>query len=294
MAFGPYNLNVGDTLKVQIAEIFGYGLDGMLNNTAYLTFLKSKDFRVPSAPPVPNLTVKTVNHEVHLDWTPHDASTNPELYTDPNRGDTITKPFEGYRVYRSTRGLDGPWTVLADYDIIDDIGYNTGLEYVYTDAGLVNNVEYYYAVTAYSKADNVINFPSQETSLSGNAVAAVPGTSPPSTVGQVAVVPNPYRGDIAYNSYNPPWEKPQGNRPWWMEQDRRIQFIHLPPNCEIKIYTLSGDLVNTVRHQSTTRGYEDWNLTSSVGQAIASGIYLFTVEDKNNGQVQVGKFVIIK
>ena len=41
-------------------------------------------------------------------------------------------------------------------------------------------------------------------------------------------------------------------------------------------------------------GYEDWNLTSSIGQAISSGIYLFTVEDVANGKVQVGKFVIIK
>ena len=294
LAVGPFNVNVGDTIKVEMAEVFGFGLNGMLNNAAYLAFLKSKNFRVPSAPPVPKLRVSNVNHEVHLDWRPLDPSTNPELYTDPYRGDTITRPFEGYRVYRSTKGLDGPWTVLADYDVVDDIGYNAGLEYSYSDVGLVNNVEYYYAVSAYSKADKTINFPSQETSLSANAVASVPGTVPPSSVGQVAVVPNPYRGDIAYSSYNPPWEKPQGNRPWWMEQDRRIQFIHLPPYCEIKIYTLSGDLVNTVWHESATRGYEDWNLTSSVGQAVSSGIYLFTVEDKTNGQVQVGKFVIIK
>jgi hypothetical protein len=110
----------------------------------------------------------------------------------------------------------------------------------------------------------------------------------------VAAVPNPYRGDIAYNSYNPPWEKPAGNRPWWMEQDRRIQFINLPTQCQIKIYTLAGDLVTTLDHHDAARGYEDWNLTSSIGQAISSGIYLFTVEDVTNAKVQVGKFVIIK
>ena len=113
-------------------------------------------------------------------------------------------------------------------------------------------------------------------------------------MGEVAAVPNPYRGDIAYSSYNPPWEKPTGDRPWWMEQDRRIQFINLPPLCEIKIYSLAGDLVYTLQHNDPTRGYEDWNLTSSVGQAISSGLYLFTAEDKSNGNVQVGKFVIIK
>jgi hypothetical protein len=79
-----------------------------------------------------------------------------------------------------------------------------------------------------------------------------------------------------------------------MEQDRRVQFINLPERCEIRIYTLAGDLVDTIYHENPSRGYEDWNLTSSVGQAISSGLYLFTVEDKNNNQVQVGKFVVIK
>ena len=149
-------------------------------------------------------------------------------------------------------------------------------------------------MTAYSKPDVTINIPSQETSTAASALTITPGTLPPKTVGQVAVVPNPYRGDIAYNSYDPPWEKPGGSRSQWMEQDRRIQFVNLPDRSEIKIYTLAGDLVHTIEHFDTGKGYENWNLTSSVGQAISSGIYLFTVEDKNNGNVQAGKFVIIK
>ncbi len=294
LAFGPFQLNVNDTLKVDMAEVFGYGMKGLLKNADYLNFLKSKGFKVPSAPPKPNFRVTTGNHEVRIDWHPQDSKTNPELYEDASRGDTIKKPFEGYRLYKSTKGLDGPWSLLAEYDIIDDLGYNTGLQYEYRDVGLLNNVEYYYTLTAYSKPDQVINFPSQETSLSSNARTVTPGTPPPKTIGDVAVVPNPYRGDIAYSSYNPPWEKPQGSRPWWMEQDRRIQFINLPEQCEIKIYTLAGDLVNTLRHTDRNRGFEDWNLTSSVGQAIASGIYLYSVEDLRNGEVQVGKFVVLK
>jgi hypothetical protein len=294
LAFGPYQVKVGDTLRVDMAEILGIGIPGMLKNAEYLTFLKSKNFRVPSPPPKPALRVTTTNHEVSLDWTPQSNATNPELYTDPNRGDSVAKPFEGYRLYKSTKGPDGPWTLLAEYDVINNEGYNTGLKYSYQDKGLLNNIEYYYGLTAFSKSDKVINFPSQETSISANAATVVPGTAPPATVGEVAAVPNPYRGDIAYNSYNPPWEKPAGNRPWWMEQDRRIQFINLPTQCQIKIYTLAGDLVTTLDHHDSARGYEDWNLTSSIGQAIASGIYLFTVEDVTNAKVQVGKFVIIK
>lgn len=294
LAFGPFQLNVNDTVKVEMAEVFGFGMKGLLKNAEYLNFLKTKGFKVPSAPPKPVLRITTGDKEVRLNWQPLSSASNPELYEDPSRGDTIRKPFEGYRLYKSTKGVDGPWALLAEYDVLDDIGFNTGLQYQYRDVGLLNNIEYYYTLTTYSKPDRVINFPSQETSLGVNAQTVVPGVPPPQTVGEVAVVPNPYRGDIAYSSYNPPWEKPQGSRPWWMEQDRRIQFINLPERCEIRIYTLAGDLVNTIRHENPIRGFEDWNLTSSVGQAIASGIYLFTVEDLNNGTAQVGKFVVIK
>ena len=294
-ALGPFNLDVGDTLVVEMGEVFGFGLKDALANADYLNFLKSKNFRVPAPPPKPLLRVATTSHEVTLDWTPQPGGVNPETYTDANRGDTITHPFEGYRVYRSTKSSDGPWTLLAEYDVPGNgHGYDTGLNYTYKDAGLLNNVEYYYTVTSFSLPDEVIHFPSQESGLSANVKEVVPGTSPPATVGEVAAVPNPYRGDIAYSSYNPPWEKPTGDRPWWMEQDRRIQFINLPPLCEIKIYSLAGDLVYTLQHNDPSRGYEDWNLTSSVGQAISSGLYLFTAEDKSNGNVQVGKFVIIK
>ena len=122
----------------------------------------------------------------------------------------------------------------------------------------------------------------------------MPGTPSPETVGEVAVVPNPYRGDVAYHTYNPQWEKPAGSRQRWMEQDRRVQFINLPARCEIKIYTLAGDLLAKIFHDDPNKGYEDSNLTSSMGQAISSGIYMFTVEDDRTGKVQVGKFVVIK
>ena len=295
LSFGPFQLKLGDTLKVQMAEIFGNGINGMLKNAAYLQFLKSKNFRVPSPPPRPVLTSVPSSHQVQLDWRVKPGGVNPETYHDPYRGDTITHPFAGYRLYKSTKSREGPWTLLADFDVAgDSYGAETGLQYQYTDAGLLNNIEYFYSVTSYSLPDNVINFPSQESSVSANTSTVVPGTAPPQTVGEVAVVPNPYRGDVAYSTYNPPWEKPSGNRPWWMEQDRRIQFINLPAQCEIRIFTLAGDLVNTLNHSDPNKGYEDWNLTSHVGQAISSGLYLFTCEDLVNGKVQVGKFVVIK
>ncbi len=295
ISFGPLNLNAGDTVSFYVGEILGQGLEGVLKNADRLDWLIRQDFRVPSPPPVPPLRAETRNHQVVLKWNSLEGDVNPENYFDPYRADSSLEPFEGYRIYKSTKSSAGPWTLLAEYDLPDNqYGSNTGLEHEYIDRGLLNNFDYYYSVTAFSKPDSVSDFPSQESSIYKNAKILVPGTEPPPTVGQVAVVPNPYRGDIAYHTYDPQWEKPAGTRDRWMEQDRRIQFINIPERCEIKIFTLAGDLVETIWHDNPNMGHEDWNLTSSVGQAVSSGIYLFTVEDKQSGKVQVGKFVIIK
>lgn len=287
-------LKVGDTLHFELGQIFGIGRDGVFANAEYLEFLRDRDYKVPFPPPQPKVRVEKSSHQIYLNWEPQEGSVNPEVYLDPYRGDLSPQPFEGYRLYKSTVSSQGPWTLLGEYDVNDNqYGNNTGLQHEFTDIGLLNNVEYFYTVTAFSKADSVTHFPSQESSKNANAIEVVPGTVQPDEVGKVAVVPNPYRGDIAYQSYNPQWEKAGGTRQQWMEQDRRVQFINLPDGCNIKIYTSSGDLVYKHQHIGTV-GYWDWNLTSSVGQAISSGIYLFSVEDQKSGDVQVGKFVIIK
>lgn len=176
----------------------------------------------------------------------------------------------------------------------DGFASELGLQRRFTDVGLLNTCEYYYAVTAFSKEDTVFGFRSRESRIPLSAVRAVPGTPPANRVGEVAVVPNPYRGDIAYNMFIPPWERSTGKWTTWFENDRRIQFINLPEQCEIKIFTLAGDLVRTLHPDDPSSSYHDWNLTSYVDQAVASGIHLFTMQDQRTGLVQVGKFVIIK
>ena len=292
ISFGPYDLDKGDTLKFRVGVVLGEGLDGLLVNAERLQQLEKQDFHMPIPPPMPTIAVETSNHLARIIWEENKEVV--ETYQDEYRGDSAAVPFEGYRVYKSTYSVNGPWTLLAEYDLPENAFYqNIGLEYEYTDDGLLNNVDYYYTVTAFSKPDTVKHFPSNESSKNSNSKIVIPGTTSQETVGDVAVVPNPYIGSVDYSSYNPAWEKPPTGRPW-MEQDRRLQFINLPAKCEIKIYTSSGDLVNTIKHDDIARGFEDWDMTSYVAQAIASGIYLFTVEDSNTGKIQVGKFVVIK
>ena len=286
---GPYTINPGDTLLFTVVQLLGDGVKGVYKNLKSAEWLLNKNFAIPSPPPNPPLTVKADNHKVILQWS--DAA---EQYHDPNRGDNVQYPFEGYRIYKSTRGYGGPWTLLAQFDKAGDFyGPNTGLQHEFVDKGLLNNFKYYYSVTSFSLPDTVLGITDLESSLQDNAVEVTPGPAPPPSVGKVAVVPNPYLGNVDYTRYQPPWESPPPGRVW-MEQDRKVQFINLPTRCTIKIFTLSGELVKVLHHNDPKRGYEEWNLVSQVGQAIASDMYLFVVKDLNNGKVQVGKFVVIK
>ena len=295
VAFGPLDLSPGDTVHYFVAEVFGEDIDDFEENADRVIALLNNDFNTPGPPPQPEFRVEIDNHTAIIDWSITPTGTNPETYQDQYRMDNEPQPFEGYRLYKSNYNKDGPYTMLAEYDIAGNgLFQDAGLEYQYTDVGLLNNFEYFYSVTGFSKEDAVVGFLSQESSVSGNAQVVIPGTGTPETVGQVAVVPNPYRGDIYYHTFNPPWERPSYYGGVWVEQDRRIQFINLPENCTMKIYTVSGDEIKEIKHNDATRGFEDWNLTSSVGQTVAAGIYLFTVEDNNNGEIQTGKFVIIK
>ncbi len=309
VCFGPFEtVSVGDTLHFELAEVFddypgafgfgrhGPGIDSLLHLVDNLEILKGKDYKLPFPPPKPQFQATISSNHVTLNWKPQPGGVNPETYRDPYRGDKDEQPFEGYRLYKSTHGKTGPWTLLAEYDVPDDnFNNNIGLQWEFTDTGLLDYFQYYYSVTAFSKPDaGPPKYPSQESSINANAIAVTPGTAPKVNEGKVAVVPNPYRGDIAYDKYDPKWEQPPDSRQIWLEQDRKILFINLPQSCEIKIYTLAGDLVKTLFHNDPDNGFEGWNLTSSVGQAISSGIYLFTVENRGDGGVQVGKFVIIK
>ncbi|MDP4176242.1 MAG: hypothetical protein Q8933_19840 [Bacteroidota bacterium] len=101
----------------------------------------------------------------------------------------------------------------------------------------------------------------------------------------VAVVPNPYVGAAR-------WESQRLTTSG--RGERRVYFIHLPQEAEIKIYTISGDYVTTIYHNSNLLdGKEAWDLTSKEGLDIAPGIYIFHVKSPGLPD-KIDKFAIIK
>ncbi|MGA9120647.1 MAG: hypothetical protein WB699_14885, partial [Bacteroidota bacterium] len=75
---------------------------------------------------------------------------------------------------------------------------------------------------------------------------------------------------------------------------RLIYFIHLPQRCTIRIYTISGRLVQTLEHNSVFNdGQEPWDLSSRDGMDIAFGIYVFQVDAPGIG-TKIDRFAILK
>lgn len=108
---------------------------------------------------------------------------------------------------------------------------------------------------------------------------------------RIKVVPNPYVATI-------PWEPRNlfttGRGP------RSIHFNHLPSLCTIRIYTLSGELVQTIHHQvPINNGTAEWDLLTKENLAAAYGVYVYHVEarDPSSGKTigeHIGKFAVIK
>jgi hypothetical protein len=98
-----------------------------------------------------------------------------------------------------------------------------------------------------------------------------------SQIDGVRVVPNPY---VVHAT----WEQEENNR--------RLRFMFLPPECSIAIYTVRGELVKKINHTNNT-GDEDWNLTNESSVEVAFGLYVYVVETPN-GEKAIGKFAILK
>ena len=101
----------------------------------------------------------------------------------------------------------------------------------------------------------------------------------------IAVVPNPY---VVAASWEPRHVFTSGRGP------RKLDFINLPSECTIKIFTLSGYLVDTIEHQSGFEsGAASWDLLSKDGLEIAYGIYIYHIDAPGIGET-TGKFAVIK
>jgi hypothetical protein len=101
----------------------------------------------------------------------------------------------------------------------------------------------------------------------------------------IKVVPNPYVAAAGWEASNP---YGSGRGP------RELHFTHLPVRCTIRIYTVQGELVQTLEHRSTfENGTATWDMLTKDMLDIAYGVYVYHIDAPGIGQ-HVGKFAVIK
>ena len=142
---------------------------------------------------------------------------------------------------------------------------------IYPKAGDVYSVKTlkpFQAGDSYTFSSNEIKFESNNAS---------------SKLSEIYVVPNPY---VAYSTSEEP------GRSTTLRGDRDLQFRNLPPKCTIRIYTLLGELVQTIEKDDLT-SLAHWDLLSNEGQRIAYGIYIYHVDAQEVGEF-IGRIAVIK
>jgi hypothetical protein len=98
------------------------------------------------------------------------------------------------------------------------------------------------------------------------------------------VVPNPYVGSASFEAERFAISG---------RGERRMEFRGLPLNATIRIYTVRGELVQTLRHDGGNDGFVAWDLRTKDNLDVAPGLYIFHVDGSDTGK-HIGKFAIIK
>jgi len=272
------------------------------------TFQKAKEnydsnFTLEMPPPPPtSFTVNPAPNVISLDW-----ANNPEQ--DPD--------FEGYRIYRAMLAPDSFYTKIFDCNITD-----ANLVNKYDDVELLRGINYYYYVVAYNKnglesgraytqttipaslKKPLRDFTDDDVLLSDIATMYKNGEISDeeridAVLGMIRIVPNPY------NIQNRKIVFGTGS-----DKDK-LMFYNLPENCDIRIFTERGDLVDVINHV-TPEGMSPvadaaWYSSTDSRQVVKSGVYIahiLVTKDINEvvtglpllkeGESIVKKFIIIR
>jgi len=103
---------------------------------------------------------------------------------------------------------------------------------------------------------------------------------------KIKVVPNPY---VMTNMMETQVSNP------FLNQRRRLMFTHIPANCNIKIFTVSGIFVDEIIVSNTPEnGIIHWDMLTRENLEIAAGMYIYHIESEMTGDLKLGKFAVIK
>lgn len=216
----------------------------------------------------------------------------------------MNENFQGFKVWKSagkTAAGNFDWKPLGLGTYVDSTNSPSWPppsgepnEFLIVDNDVIMGFDYYYSVQSFSK-ELPDPFGIMESNILANLKYISPSNPVATDLSRIKVVPNPYIGSAVWNN-----AIPSDADPW----QHRLQFINLPADANIKIFTLDGDFIDEITSGEIVRKTEDflgtgslsvaeWDLITRNNQEAAPGIYMYVVDSPSLGQ-KVGKFVIVR
>jgi len=228
-----------------------------------------------------------------------------------NHGISGPDPYFPWFSLGNDTGMDMIRLNESEYKEIDGVIY----KYLFIDEDVTDGLEYTYSIVAYDmgveptyvtnyvpigegKFETVIdtNFSNPNewanpegyasienskgtTILDRNFSQVYPGIQPQNNLDKVKVVPNPYLSRSRFKE---------------SEFERKIRFTNLPSKCNIKIFTISGEIIFELNHEDEFSGNAWWDLRTLNNQEIGPGLYLYHINNENDIQGIVGKFAVVR
>jgi len=168
----------------------------------------------------------------------------------------------------------------------DDIAAGSDLSKTPPSEALLNefqiNINPWYMLYPWQDGDSLIIIPERwyvdgDAWVSDLSLLGEVGAISQGDLDKIKVVPNPFIVQSGFSG----------------GQSNSIRFTHLPTQCQIYIYTVSGEFVDHISHDSPVDGNEFWDLKNGKGQDVAPGLYIYTVETLNDLK-KIGKFAIVR
>lgn len=219
-------------------------------------------YRIPIPAPAPALeVVNTPRQGNELRWGPQVESFQHER---------LTGQLSHYLVQVAPHPL-GPWSEIMEVEPGDgEFWSEEDGQYVVEHLEPRVGETFYYSVVSVDEHGNrsgMTNLTRHESQL-----ASV------DELDKVYVVPNPFIVDSGFSGGG--------------EALGRIGFYRMPAQATIRIYSYSGQLIETIEHDADEYSTA-WLQVTRNNQLIASGVYFYVVETPDGEQMH-GKFVIIR
>ena len=251
------------------------------------------------------------------------VSFSPGTYTRDVDYSVVAEVFEGYHVWRRVEGSSEGWVSIWEieknaerhknywYWIAGEFNLNTPPNYGYDPSTLTaifgatdtrmfldfdvhNGFRYHYAITSFDRGfrpstpegDNghyILDSVEMANLEAAGRVHDFNRATGQSIVSRIYAVPNPLRTgrsafeDPTYHNY------PQNV----------VRFVGLTPGSELKVYSLSGDLIAEKGPEDLEGANMIWDTRNLAGEMVSSGVYVYRATNPE-GEEEYGRLAVIR